>query len=36
MKNKLTTNLGLKLISVLFSIVLWLVGTSIGNPTTSK
>lgn len=36
MKKSLTTNLGLKLVSVLFSIVLWLVGNSIGNPTISK
>ena len=36
MKKKLTANIGLKLISVLFSIVLWLVGNSIGNPTISK
>ena len=36
MKKKLTANIGLKLISVLFSIILWLVGNSIGNPTISK
>ena len=36
MKRKLTTNFGLKLVSFLLSIVLWLVGTSIGNPTISK
>lgn len=36
MKKRLTANLGLKLISVLFTIVLWLVCNSIGNPTTSK
>lgn len=36
MKKRLTANLGLKLISVLFTIVLWLVCNSIGNPTTSR
>ena len=36
MKKKLTANIGLKLISVLFSIILWLVGNSIGNPTISR
>lgn len=36
MKKRLTANLGLKLVSVLFTIVLWLVCNSIGNPTTSR
>lgn len=35
MKNKLTHNLGLKLASVFFAVVLWMVVTSINNPTTS-
>lgn len=36
MKNKLTANIGLKLASVLFAIVLWLVVTSANNPITSN
>lgn len=40
MKNKLigclTHNLGLKLLAVLFSVVLWLVGISINNPVDKK
>lgn len=35
MKNKLTHNLSLKLASVFFAVVLWMVVTSINNPTTS-
>ena len=35
MKNKLTNNMGLKLASVFFSIILWLVVTSVNNPTVS-
>lgn len=35
MKNKLTHNIGLKLASVLLSIILWLVVTSVENPTVS-
>lgn len=36
MKNKWTANIGLKIASVFFSIVLWMVGNSIGNPTISQ
>lgn len=36
MKNKITANIGLKLASVLFAIVLWLVVTSADNPITSN
>lgn len=35
MKNKLTHNIGLKLASVLLSVILWLVVTSVENPTVS-
>lgn len=35
MKNKLTHNLSLKIASVFFAVVLWMVVTSINNPTTS-
>lgn len=35
MKNKLTHNIGLKLASVFFAVVLWMVVTSINNPTQS-
>ena len=33
MKNKLTHNLGLKLVSVFFAVILWLVVNSVNNPT---
>ena len=33
MKNKLTNNLGLKLASVFFAVIIWLVFNSINNPT---
>ena len=33
MKNKLTNNLGLKLASVFFAVIIWLVVNSINNPT---
>lgn len=33
MKNKLTNNVGLKLASVFFAVILWLVVTGINNPT---
>ena len=36
MKSKWNANIGLKIASVFFSIVLWMVGNSIGNPTTSQ
>lgn len=36
MKSKWTANIGLKIASVFFSIVLWMVGNSIGNPTTTQ
>lgn len=36
MKNKWTANIGLKIASVFFSIVLWMVGNSIGNPTVTQ
>lgn len=36
MKNKLTHNIGLKLASVFFAVVLWMVVTSINNPTQSN
>ena len=36
MKNKLTQNLGWKIVSLLASIVLWLVVTAISNPSVSQ
>ena len=36
MKNKLTHNIGLKLASVFFAVILWLVVTSVNNPTVSE
>ena len=36
MKNRLTNNLGLKLASIFFAMVLWLVVNSINNPTVSE
>lgn len=33
MKNKLTNNIGLKIASVFFAVILWLVVTGINNPT---
>ncbi len=36
MKNRLTRNLGLKLASVFFAIVIWLVVNSANNPTVSE
>lgn len=33
MKNKLTNNLGLKLASIFFAVIIWLVVNSINNPT---
>lgn len=36
MKQKLTNNLGLKLISVALSVILWLVVVSIDDPVTSR
>ncbi len=36
MKNKLTANIGLKLASILFAIILWLIVTSVDNPITSN
>ncbi len=35
MKNKLTNNMGLKLASVFLAVILWLVVTSVNNPTVS-
>lgn len=36
MKNRLTNNIGLKLASVFFAIVIWLVVNSANNPTVSE
>ncbi|MBQ9926766.1 MAG: hypothetical protein IJO65_02210 [Lachnospiraceae bacterium] len=36
MKNKLTANMGLKLISLLFAFVLWLVVNNMENPTITE
>ncbi|MDO4463416.1 MAG: CdaR family protein [Bacillota bacterium] len=36
MKNKFTHNIGLKLASVFFAVILWLVVTSVNNPTVSE
>lgn len=36
MKNRLTNNIGLKLASIFFAVVLWLVVNSINNPTVSE
>lgn len=36
MKNRLTSNIGLKLASVFFAIVIWLVVNSANNPTVSE
>ncbi len=36
MKNKLTRNIGLKIASVFFAIILWMVVTSINNPINTK
>lgn len=36
MKNKLTLNLGLKLISVLFAFALWLIVVNVDDPMTTK
>lgn len=36
MKNKLTSNIGLKIISLLFAFALWMVVNNIDNPTISQ
>lgn len=36
MRNKLTHNLGLKIMAVLFSVVLWMIATGINNPMETK
>ena len=36
MKNKLTRNIGLKIASVFFAIILWMVVTSVNNPINTK
>lgn len=36
MKSKLTHNLGLKIMAVLFSLVLWMIAVDINNPVTNK
>lgn len=36
MKNKLTHNLGLKIMAVLFSAVLWMIATGINNPVETS
>ena len=36
MKKKLTDNLGLKIGSVLFAALLWLLVTNINNPATTR
>lgn len=36
MKNKLTSNIGLKIISLLFAFALWMVVNNINNPTISQ
>lgn len=36
MKNKITANIGLKIISLLFAVVLWMVVNNIENPTVSE
>ncbi len=36
MKNKLTHNLGLKIMAVLFSLVLWMIAADINNPVSSR
>ena len=36
MKNKLTRNIGLKIASIFFAIILWMVVTSVNNPISTK
>lgn len=36
MKNRLMHNIGLKIASVFFSVILWMVVTSVNNPITTK